>query len=95
MREPQERTNLEGFALPSWWPMPVRFQQSSLDFGWWSPVDERWYRELREKYLTGGAQPKSGPEWVKFIKKMDKRARKITDTSREAALTFLRSDAAR
>ena len=91
VREPRERKNLHGRGLPSYWPHPEHFNVSSLNFGWWSPMAERWYCKLRSDYRGGDAQPRLGSHWLQSIRKWDKRALKITETGREAAFRFLRS----
>ncbi|TBU36559.1 hypothetical protein BD309DRAFT_975560 [Dichomitus squalens] len=95
VREPRERTNIGGFGLPSWWPHPAKFEHSPLGFGWWTPVDEKWYRRFRVGYLNGTEQPKGRLQWQNCIRKWDKRARKVTDNTRDAASEFLRSNMAR
>ena len=91
VRQPQERTNLHGAALPSWWPHPHHFEQSTLNFGFWSPIAENWYCKTRTKYCDGSGQPQTGAEWHNLIRRLDRRARKVTEMAREAALRFFRS----
>lgn len=91
LRQPKESSNVRGVAFPAWWPGPVHFDDSALDFGWWSPIAEKWYRALRTAYRAGTGQPKTGPQWRQSIRNWDKRARRFTDHSRDAALTFLQS----
>lgn len=90
VREPTERNNVRGYAYPSWWPDPIRFEESSLDFGWWSPIAERWYRKMRAEYRTGSKPPRTASEWRASIRNRDKRARRFTEMNRDAAAEFLR-----
>ena len=85
IREPLNRYNLSGSGLPMWWPNRLHFDDSSLDCGWWSPVAEEWYCDLRAKYRTGKSQPKTGPEWRKALRNRDKRLRVFTGNSKKAA----------
>ncbi|PIL30339.1 hypothetical protein GSI_07524 [Ganoderma sinense ZZ0214-1] len=89
-RDPIFWRNVSGSGFPSWWPDSGHFEASSLDFGWWSPVAEAWYCELRAKYRKGNAQPKTGPEWRNVLRNRDKRARMFTEHSKTAAAAFLR-----
>ena len=91
VHEPEARADLSGYGLPSWWPQPFCFDESSLNFGWWSPVAEHWYRQVLEKCRAGEAQPKVTSKWQRSIRNWDKRGRQVTRKTREAALTFLRA----
>lgn len=90
VREPAERGNIHGFAYPSWWPDPVRFEESSVHFGWWSPISERWYRKTRAEYRSGVRSPRTATEWRASIRNRDKRARRFVEATGEAAAAFLR-----
>lgn len=91
VRSPQrDRFNTDHTSFPMWWPDPATFKNSALDYGSWSPVNENWYRILRDKYRQGAAQPKTGVQWRTMVRNWDKRSRKLSETSCNAAMDFLR-----
>ena len=90
VRLPLHRHNLAGMGYPMWWPHNDHFNDSSLDFGWWSPVAEKWYCDLRAQYRAGHLGPRTAPEWRNSLRNWDKRARCFTQNSKEAASQFLR-----
>ena len=90
VRLPLHRHNLAGMGYPMWWPHNDHFNDSSLDFGWWSPVAEKWYCDLRAQYRGGHLQPKTGSAWRNSLRNWNKRACRFTDNSKEAASKFLR-----
>ena len=88
--KPEDRAKGENDTFPMWWPLPKYFKESSLNFPAWTPVAENWYTKLRAKYRQGSEQPKQGPKWRDAVKNWDKRARLVTEESRERTGTLLR-----
>ena len=85
-----ERVKWENDTYPMWWPLPRYLKGWALDFPMWTPVDEDWYTRLRNKYRRGETGPRQGIEWRSMSRNYDKRARQLTELSRETAGTVLR-----
>lgn len=82
-------TTASNDALPTWWPDPDIFKESTFGAGWWSPAAENWYRYQRAKFLNGVDSPKTKTQWRTEIRNWDKRMRSVNEKTRAAAENFL------
>jgi hypothetical protein len=47
----------------SWWPRPYIFSNSGLNFGCWTPFNERWFQGRLNAIREGMQKPLSSSEW--------------------------------
>lgn len=52
----------------SWWPKVTTWENSGIDFGCWTPMCERWFRNRLESLREGKAKTFSSKEWYKNLR---------------------------
>ena len=85
-----DRVKWDNDTYPMWWPLPCYLKDHALDFPTWTPVNDDWYIRLRTKYREGQDKPKQGIQWRSSLRNFDKRARQLTQHSREMTDIALR-----
>ena len=54
----------------SWWPKVTTWENSGVDFGCWTPMAERWFRNRLEalRQCEGKTRAHSAKEWYKNLR---------------------------
>jgi hypothetical protein len=74
----------------SWWPKHQQWQNSGMDWGYWTPTCERWFTKRLAEIKSGKAGLKSAKEWHSGPLKSQKHTPKLVSANKQNAKVFLR-----